>query len=233
MKKSFGIYSIIWAICLAVFNVIVFVTPGEIGGVSKFTGSFWVGYIFITVSFLGQLICAFVAFKAENLKKFFYKVPLLSISYGGLVAMLIIGGVFMAVPVLPAWVAIIACVIILAVNASAILKATAAVDIVSNVDQKIKTQTIFIKALTLDADTLVLSAKSDAAMAECKKVYEAIRYSDPMSNPSLSSAETQIMLKFTEFSEAVKADDIAKAGDLAKELIILVNDRNKKCRLLK
>ena len=35
MKKSFGIYSIVWAICLAVFNVITFVTPNEIGGVRK------------------------------------------------------------------------------------------------------------------------------------------------------------------------------------------------------
>ena len=31
MKKSFGIYSIVWAICLSVFNVITFVTPNEIG----------------------------------------------------------------------------------------------------------------------------------------------------------------------------------------------------------
>ena len=47
MKKSFKIYSLIWAICIAVFNVITFVTPNEIGGVSKFSGSFWVGYIFM------------------------------------------------------------------------------------------------------------------------------------------------------------------------------------------
>ena len=55
MKKSFKIYSLIWAICVAVFNVITFVTPNEIGGVSKFSGSFWVGYIFITVdNFIGN-----------------------------------------------------------------------------------------------------------------------------------------------------------------------------------
>ena len=126
MKKSFKIYSLIWAICLAVFNVITFVTPNEIGGVSKFSGSFWVGYIFITIAFLGQLACAFVAFKAENLKKFFYNIPLFSISYGGLVAMLIVGSVFMAIPTLPEWVAIIVCVVIVAFNLIAMIKATAA-----------------------------------------------------------------------------------------------------------
>ena len=74
MKKRFGLYSIVWALCLAVFNVIVFVTPTKIGEVSKFSGSFWVGYIFITAAFVCQLVCAFFAFKSKNLKKFFYNI---------------------------------------------------------------------------------------------------------------------------------------------------------------
>lgn len=71
MKKTFSYYSICWLIALAVFNVITFVTPNEIAGVSKFTGAFWTGYIFITLAFIGQLGCAYKAFKAENLKKLF------------------------------------------------------------------------------------------------------------------------------------------------------------------
>ena len=90
MKKKFGLYSIVWLLCLAVFNVIAFVTPNKIGELSKFSGSFWIGYIFITVAFLGQLVCAFFAFRAKDLKKFFYRLPLISVSYGGLVAMIIV-----------------------------------------------------------------------------------------------------------------------------------------------
>ena len=82
MKKTFNYYSICWLISLAVFNVIAFVTPNEIAGISKFTGAFWVGYIFITLAFIGQLGCAYNAFKAENLKKLFYNIPLISVSYG-------------------------------------------------------------------------------------------------------------------------------------------------------
>ena len=78
MKKTFNYYSICWLISLAVFNVIAFVTPNEIAGISKFTGAFWVGYIFITLAFIGQLGCAYNAFKAENLKKLFYNIPLIS-----------------------------------------------------------------------------------------------------------------------------------------------------------
>ena len=233
MKKSFKIYSLIWAICLAVFNVITFATPNEIGGVSKFSGSFWVGYIFITIAFLGQLTCTFVAFKAEKLKKFFYNIPLLSISYGGLVAMLIVGSIFMAIPVLPEWIAIIVCVIILAFNTIAIIKATAAADIVSGIDEKIKAQTFFIKSLSVDAQSLMTSAKSDELRAEAKKVYEAIRYSDPMANAALSDLDTQIERQFNSFSDAIKAEDSELAKETADALVEMVERRNQKCKLLK
>ena len=233
MKKSFKIYALIWVISLAVFNVITFVTPNEIGGVSKFSGSFWVGYIFITIAFLGQLACAFVAFKAENLKKFFYNIPLLSISYGGLVAMLIVGSIFMAIPGLPEWIAIIVCVIILAFNAIAIIKATAAADIVSGIDEKIKTQTFFIKSLSVDAQSLMTSAKSNELRAEAKKVYEAIRYSDPMANAALSDLDTQIERQFNSFSDAIKAEDSELAKEAANALVEMVERRNQKCKLLK
>ena len=233
MKKSFKIYSLIWAICFIVFNVITFVTPNEIGGVSKFNGSFWVGYVFITIAFIGQLTCAFVAFKAENLKKFFYNIPLLSISYGGLVAMLIVGSIFMAVPMLPEWIAIIVCVIILAFNAIAIIKATAAADIVSGIDEKIKTQTFFIKSLSGDAQSLMTSAKSDELRAETKNVYEAIRYSDPMANAALSDLDAQLEKQFNAFSDAIKADDAELAKETADTLVEMVERRNQKCKLLK
>ena len=233
MKKSIGVYSIIWAICLAVFNVIVFVTPNEIAGVSKFSGSFWVGYIFITIAFLGQLACAFVAFKAENLKKFFYNIPLLSISYGGLVAMLIVGSIFMAIPVLPEWIAIIVCVIIFAFNAIAIIKATAAADIVSGIDEKIKTQTFFIKSLSGDAQSLVGAAKTEALRAEAKKVYEEIRYSDPMANDALAEIDAHIKRQFNAFADAVASEDDELAKEAANALIEMVEQRNQKVKILK
>ena len=233
MKKSFGIYSIVWAICLAVFNVIIFMTPNKIGDVNKFNGSFWVGYIFVTIAFLGQLAYALVASKAENLKKFFYDIPLLSISYGGLVAMLIVGSIFMAVPVLPEWIASIVCIIILAFNAITIIKAATAADIVSGIDEKIKTQTFFIKSLSADAQSLMTSAKSDELRAEAKKIYEAIRYSDPMANAVLSDLDAQIEKQFNAFSDAVKADDAELATETADALVEMVERRNQKCKLLK
>ena len=233
MKKSIGVYSVIWAICLAVFNVIVFVTPNEIGGVSKFTASFWVGYVFITVAFIGQLVCAFFALKAENVKKMFYRIPMISISYTGLILMLIAGGIFMAIPTLPEWIGIIVCAIILAFNAIAVIKAIAAAEVVGGIDEKVKTQTFFVKSLAADAQSLMASAKSDELRTEAKKVYEAIRYSDPMANDALAELDIQIKRQFNAFSDAVKAEDDELAKETADALAEIIERRNQECKLLK
>ena len=233
MKKSIGVYSVIWAICLAVFNVITFVTPNEIGGVSKFTASFWVGYVFITVAFIGQLVCALFALKAENIKKMFYRIPMISISYTGLILMLIVGGIFMAIPTLPEWIGIIVCAIILAFNAIAVIKATAAAEVVGGIDEKVKTQTFFVKSLTADAQSLMTSAKSDELRTEAKKVYEAIRYSDPMANDALAELDIQIKRQFNAFSDAVKAEDDELAKETADALAEIIERRNQECKLLK
>ena len=121
MKKTFGFFSIIWAIFLALFNVIVFVTPNEAGGMTKFGGAFWVGYIFITIAFIGQLVCAFFAFKPSDKQKVFYNIPLVTISYAGLIVMLIAGTTCMAIPNLPNWIGIIVCLLALAITSIAVL----------------------------------------------------------------------------------------------------------------
>ena len=139
----------------------------------------------------------------------------------------------MLISPLPYWVGIIVCAVVLAANVISVVKASVAIEEIEHIDTKIKTQTFFIKALTVDADTLMASAKAEAVKEDCKKVYEAIRYSDPMSNDALSSVESQITVKFAELSEAVKADDAVKVAVIANEVVVLIGDRNKKCRLLK
>lgn len=232
MKKRFNLYIIAWAVLLALFNVIAFVSVGW-AGQEKYTSSFWIGYVFITVMFIGQLICSYMAFKADSAKKLFYNISLIRTSYIGLIVSFIVGGLCMLISPLPYWVGVIVCAIVLVVNVLSIVKATVAIDEIERIDTKVKTQTFFIKSLTVDADTLMASAKSEAVKAECRKAYEAIRYSDPMSHDALSSIESQITVKFEELSKAVKSDNANKATEMANEIIILVGDRNKKCKLLK
>ena len=231
MKKRFIIYVLAWVLLLGAFNAIAFLSPGWVN-YDKYTASFWIGYSFISIAFVGQLICAAVTFSAKTAQKTFYRIPLVKKSYAGLIASFIFGGLCMFISPLPAWIGAIICAVILFFNVKAILKMGVAVNEVERIDEKVQKKTVFIKSMTIDADTLMAQAKSDALKAECKKVYEAFRYSDPMSDDKLGSIEDEILAKFSEFSDAVKseADNVA---DIAQNVVALIENRNKKCKLLK
>lgn len=232
MNKNFKYYAGIWAILLVIFNIATFVSPNEAAGMTKFGGAFWVGYIFITLAFIGQLAVSFFAFGAKNMQKFFYKIPLIRISWFGLILTLIFGVLCMAIPNLPNWVGIIACFAVLAFNAISLVKANIAADIVSEIDDKVKAQTSFIKTLAVDAESLMCRAQNETAKAAAKKFYEVVRYSDPMSNDGLSGIESEIAIKFNQFVAATTANS-EDIDTIAEELIVLISDRNKRCRLLK
>ena len=233
MKKTIKFYTAIWAICLLLFNALAFVTPNKIADVSKFDGAFWVGYIFITIAFIGQLICVYIAFKADNIKKLFYNIPLISISYIGLVVMLVLGGLTMAIPGMPNWLGVIVCLAVLGFTAISVIKAGFAAEIVSDVDDKIATETAFIKAMTVESRNLVNRANASMLKKQCKKVYDAFRYSDPMSSVALADIEQRIKEEFDALTDAIIGDDLVGTESSVKEITTLIVERNTKCKSLK
>ncbi len=231
--KKFGLYSLGWLAVLGLFNVITFVTPSEVGGISKFDTLFWIGYAFITLTFIGQLACSFFIFRDDSQKKAFYNLSLYKISITCLILSLIVGGICMAIIPIPEWIGIIACCIFLVINILSVGKAAVAVEAVSEIDRKIKVKTLFIKMLTAEAEALEKST-TDAELAPiAHKVYEAIRYSDPMSDEALASVEDKISEQFSVVSEAIAGGNAAAAEAGAAQLQKLLNERNAKCKILK
>lgn len=233
MNKKFGTYTLIWAILLAMFNVIVFVTPNKIAGLVKIDGTFWVGYGLITAAFLGQLLCAFFALRKDDLKKTFYRIPLVTVSYAGLVLMLVAGSLTMAIPNLPAWIGVIVCLLVLGFTAIAVMKANAAATIVETTDRNIQNKTFFLRSLAADAENLIARASSEEAKKACKRVSDAIRYSDPVSCAALEEAENAIKRQFGVLSSTVVEGKTERVCDAADEFLRLLDERNRKCKLLK
>lgn len=234
MKKSLKMYAVIWAILLAAFNLVVFLVRPVIPGYEiNYDVRFWVAWALIIASFIGNLICAYFAFRAENSKKLFYRLTLPAISWTAMIVTMIVGCALMLIPNCTAWIAAVICIIILAFNTIAVINAGWAADVVEDVDEKVKIRTSFIQNLAVEAEVLVARAKSEAVRTECKKVYEAVHYSDPMSNDALSVIEAKITVKVDEFASVVGADNAEKAKEIADEIVILVADRNKECKALK
>ncbi len=233
MKKKFLSYAICWLILLALFHVVVFATPNEIGGVSKFVGGFWVGYGFTLAAFLGQLACAWFACKANDSRKLFYRLSPVAISSITLVLIAVVAILCMTIPQIPAWIAAIVCSILSAFVAISVLMAKSAAEVVSKMDEKIAASTSRMKELTAKASVLMANAQTPELKAETKKVYEALRYSDPMSNEGLSEIEAKIASKLEDFERLVVAKSQSEAATAATELLALVNERAAKCKLLK
>lgn len=233
MKKAFRSYLIYWAILFALFNIIVFATPNELGGYVKIGGAFWSGYIFIALAMIGQLVCTLIALNQETLTKVFYNVPIIRLGRGAMIVSFILGTLCMMIPDLPNWVGMVLCVFVLGLYARAIVKAGAAAEIIADIDEKVESETMFIRNLTSEAELLQSQAKTTEAKALCKKVYEALRYSDPMSSALLSSIEYDIDCEFAKFSNAVKAEDAEGIKAIGETVLFLIADRNKKCLTMK
>lgn len=231
MKKNYKNYIVVWAVLVLMFNLIVFITPNEVAGVSKFHSSFWVGYIFITLTFITQLLVTLYSLKG-NIEKTFYNVPLISISFVTTIVMLVVGTVCMAVPIIPVWLGVILCAIVLAVAVVIGMQAKATADIVGGIDERIKNKTFFMKSLRVDVESLQARAENSEIANEMKKVWDAVRYSNPVSAEALSGIEAQITIKFADLADAVDKEDVQAVKKDSKELQILINDREKKSRLL-
>ena len=73
MKKGFKQYAAAWAVIFVVFQVICFVSPAKVGNYTKYDATFWTAWAFMSIAFVGQLLCARRAFQAENAKKLLHE----------------------------------------------------------------------------------------------------------------------------------------------------------------
>ena len=238
MKKAFRLYLIAWAIMFVLFNVVVIALPKEttIAGVTytKLDGArAWIILILFELCFIGHLLCTWFACKQNKLSGTFYRLPLIRLSYACVIVTLVLGCLTMAIPNLPGVIPLLVTLLILVIYAFAILKAAAAVGIVEEIDEKVRENAMFMRSLTADANALAARAKSEPVKAACKKVVEAVRYSDPMSNEALYGVESQITTEFSALQSAVIADSAEDAAASAGELLGLLKERNEKCKLLK
>lgn len=193
----------------------------------KYGGSFWPGYIVIIVAFIIQLVCSCFAFKEKNNQKFFYNISIIKLSYSNLVLTALVGIACMFVPDVPIWLGIAVSVITTALSVFSLLKASLAVEYADNIDQKVAGSISFIKEITATAKTLFDNCDTQDKN-ELKKLYEEIRFSDPMSNELVAQEEGMIKTKLESLKTVVAAH--GSIDDLVNEIIDLVKTRNSKIK---
>ena len=231
MKKNFKYFALIWFVSLVIFNAVTFLIPAEIAGINRFDQpTFWIAYAFISVAFIGQFVTSLVVCSKNSMEKVFLNIPLLKLGYSAIAVSVVVGLVFMIVPVIAPWIGAIICVLIMALYIIAGVKATAVANIVSEKTESVKAQTSFMKMSVVDAENIMARATTVEIKEEVKKVYEGLRYSDYVSTPAFIKIEVHIEDHLKQLRVAVDSEDLEMVQTEVNELLLLIKERNSICK---
>ena len=234
MKKSVKYYLICWAVLVALFNVVCFVIPDSIVGVSKFTGSFWVEYAFMMATFIAHLVFMCVCFSAKDKETKVLNMPLIALSIIELFVMLIAGALCMLIPALPYWVGVIVCCAVLAFSVISLVTAKGVGENTSQANINLNRKTDNYRNMVDAADMLLKRATSAEEKALAQKVYDAVRYADAASSPETAADEAAILDEIGALTLAfANREDFAATEQRANELLLLIAQRNNKCKAAK
>lgn len=222
MKKNSTKGYVILGIIFALISIIAFAVP------TMKTATFWIAYVFTAIAIVAQIVIWKNALgKEDTLKSKFLGLPVVHVGIVYLVVQIVAFAVFVAVPALPIWSAIVACAAILGFSVIFMIAGEAGRGEIERVEAKVRKKVFFIKELQADVE-LLIDREADAEIKTAlQQLAEKIRFSDPMSNNTLAEIESTIADRVTELKTG--SDKMV----IIHELDLLLAERNKKAKTLK
>jgi len=213
---------IVIAILFVMFNVIALAIPTEK------TSVFWIGYVFTVIAFA---VVGFVWYltigKKQDLKSKLLGSSVTYISAVYLTMQFVASLIFKFVSFAPSWCAVLVCVLILGISAVCMITTNAGTEMVTATENKVAVKRQFIKDLQIEIEMLVESEADSEIKQKLMELAKKFRFSDPMSDPSLSELEEELMVKV---SAIESSSDKMSAIHEAENLLL---KRNKKVKALK
>ena len=123
--------------------------------------------------------------------------------------------------------------IMLAAHIALVATSFLAKSTIEKTQTKVKDATNYIRLLQVDAEMVAQKCEDPETKTAFLKLAEAIRYSDPMSNPALFELEKQIAQHVSAADRCVFSKDYSGAMWCCKKASELLTERNKKCMVLK
>ena len=221
MKKNSTKGYVILGILFALVSIIAFAVP------TAKTTTFWIAYVFTAAAFAAQIVIWNKALGKEELKSKFLGLPVVHIGIVYAIVQTVAFAVFMFVPTLPTWCAIVACSVIVGISAVCMFSADAGRNEIERVEAKVQKKIFYIRELQADIELLADNESDATVKTALTQLAEKIRFSDPMSNEQLADLEKKISTKVAELQAA------ANMMEIITELNSLLDERNKKCKILK
>lgn len=222
MKKNSTKGYVVLGILFALVSIVAFAVP------TAKTTTFWIAYVFTAAAFTAQIFIWKSALgKEETLKSKFLGFPVVHIGIVYAVIQVIAFAVFMFVPTLPAWSAIVVCSVIAGVSAVCMISADTGRNEIERVEAEVQKKVFYIRQLQADIELLAGNESDATVKTALSQLAEKIRFSDPMSNEQLADLENKISTKVAELKTA------SNKLEIVTELNSLLDERNRKCKILK
>ena len=233
MSKNSKKYFIIISIIIVLYNILVWVIPFP----KKDIATFVLMYVASMIALIAQPVVYYIAMNnKETLKSKLYGLPILRIGYIYGVAQLIITilfyiiGAFAKVPV---WISIILTTFVIGLAAIGLLITETYRDEIEKMENSAPLTKRFILNLRIESEAFARKIVAEPLHSEIVRFTELVKYSDPISSETLIDFEDEIERKFIEIKELAINDKIEEASKELKELHILMEERNKRCKLFK
>lgn len=231
MKKNSARWWVIWAVVLAVYNVIVFAVPFPKNAV------FFVSWVFSLIAIAAQVYVIRTAFyKGESTTSKFYGFPIAKLGVLYLIVQLALGLMFMALGfalTIPLLVPLVLYIVLLGAAAVGLISTEATRDEIVQQDKKLKKDVSCMRTLQSKVMAMVPLAKDASVRIALEKFAEDIRFSDPVSSAELEAAESDLSTCVDDLQQAVLDNDQEAALSLEKRAEMLLAERNRLCKLEK
>lgn len=188
---------------------------------------FWISYVFMTVSWGVNLGIALNLLRERNVEATFFGIPLLSLSVFYFFGELFISFVFMlfrthASVKLAMAIQVIFMLLFIIMSIAALAGKNA----VETINNTVETNARNIKSLAVDVQMLENQCLDRELKNELHKVYEAIRYSDPMVTDAVADLDNIISGKISELRYNCQSSNKAEALQICYQLNSYISERN-------
>lgn len=226
--KNHILAAIIYAAIFAIYNVLVFVI------FDNYNAVFWISYVFMTISFISNIAVVMVSSKARDVEAVFMGIPLLSFSVFHVVAELFASTVliiFRGTVSIKITLAVQIVLLLLFVVFAAV--ALLSKNVVTNINETVRVNSTNIKSLAVDVKLLEDDCMDSELKHTLHKLYEAVYYSDPMTNENVAQLDDMIKSKINELKYLCHNNDKNEAIQVCLKLQTYIKERNSKLMLTK
>ncbi len=218
--KNKTYYLILLIITIAV-NIIFFSIP------STYNLSFFISYTLTMITLISQIFIIKYLEKNNHKKNNFIGISFIYWNISLIITLIIITLITKFINDFPTWLSIIINTLIITINIIRLILLNNSVNYINNINDKTKNKVNNIKNMKIEIDLLIEKENNQTIKKELIKLSDKIKYSDPYSSNELKGIEENIINKIEQLKSS-KEKEV-----LVSEITLLLEERNKKCKIYK